>query len=248
VDFAGTSRDAEATSSSRIAERFARELRLEGMSVIVGVDRVDYTKGIPERLLAVSRLLEKYPECRKRFVFVQVGAPSRTHIPRYKEVNDEIRDLVEQINWKYSNSGWEPITLIGRSLDYSEVLALYQLADVCIVSSLHDGMNLVAKEYIAAKNNLDGVLLLSQFTGAARELRHAILTNPFDRESFADAIKDALHMGSKEKASRLRAMREYLAETNIFHWASSFITELTKFQGGALHEQSPAKVPVRLSR
>lgn len=248
VDFDGARRDAEAPGIARIAERFARELRLEGKSVVVGVDRVDYTKGIPERLLAISRFLEKYPECRNKFVFVQVGAPSRTHIPRYKEVNDEIRDLAEQINWKYSNSGWEPIALVGRSLDYSEVLALYQLADVCIVSSLHDGMNLVAKEYIAAKNNLDGVLLLSQFTGAARELRDAMLINPFDRESFADAIKNALQMGFEEKASRLRAMREYLAETNIFHWASAFITELTKLQVGALHEQSPAKIPVRLSR
>ena len=244
VDFDGTSTDATKPGIDQIAKRFAKEFRLEGMSVIAGVDRVDYTKGIPERLLAISRLLEKYPECRKRFVFVQVGAPSRIHIPKYREMNDEINDLVEQINWKHSANGWEPIAFIGRPLNYSEVLALYQLADVLIVSSLHDGMNLVAKEYIAAKNNLKGVLLLSQFTGAARELRDAILINPFDRESFADAIKQALSMEREEQQSRLRVMREYLAETNIFHWASAFITELTKLQAGAMNESFAAKVSV----
>ena len=248
VDFEGVSRDAASPAVTKIVERFTKELNLEGMSVIVGVDRVDYTKGIPERLLAVSRFLEKYPEYRRRVVFVQVSAPSRTHIPRYREMDDEISNLAEQINWQYSSNGWEPIGLIPRPLNYSEVLALYQLADVCVVSSLHDGMNLVAKEYIAAKNDLNGVLLLSRFTGAARELRDAISINPFDRESFADSIKRALDMDAEEKRSRLSAMREYLAETNIFNWAGAFITELTKLQGGALHEPIPAKVFVRGSR
>ncbi len=117
-----------------------------------------------------------------------------------------------------------------------------------MVSSLHDGMNLVAKEYIAAKNDLNGVLLLSRFTGAARELRDAILINPFDRDSFADSIRRALDMEAEEKRSRLSVMREYLAETNIFYWAGAFITELTKLQGGALHEPVPPKVFVRGSR
>lgn len=228
VDFEGTSRDAAAPGIARIAERFRTELRLEGMSVIAGVDRVDYTKGLPERLLAISRFLEKYPEWHKRFVFVQVGAPSRVHIPRYKEINDQIGDLVEQINWKHSSNGWEPIVLLSKPMSYPEVLALYQLADVFIVSSLHDGMNLVAKEYIAAKNDLNGALVLSQFTGAARELRDAVLINPFDRQNFADEINRALNMDPRERKSRLKGMREYLAETNIFHWASAFITELTK--------------------
>jgi trehalose 6-phosphate synthase len=244
VDFEGTSEDAARPEVARIAKGFIKELRLEGVSVIAGVDRVDYTKGIPERLLAISRLLEKYPEYRKRFVFVHVGAPSRIHIPKYKEMNDEIGNLVEQINWKHSVNGWEPIAFVSRALSYHEVLALYQLADVLIVSSLHDGMNLVAKEYIAAKNDLNGVLLLSQFTGAARELRDAILINPYDRESFADALNQSLSMGLEEKQSRLRAMREYLAETNIFYWAGSFVTELTKIQGGAVHESLQAKVSV----
>lgn len=248
VDFEGVSRDAAAPAVARHVERFAKELSLDGMSLIVGVDRVDYTKGIPERLLALSRFLEKYPEYRKRFVLVQVSAPSRIHIPKYKEMNDDINDLVEQINWQYSSDGWEPIVLIPRSLNYFEVLALYQLADVCVVSSLHDGMNLVAKEFIAAKNDLDGVLLMSRFTGAARELRDAVLVNPFDRESFADAIKRALDMEAEERRARLTVMREYLAETNIFNWAGAFITELTKLQGGALHDGAKAKVSVRSSR
>jgi alpha,alpha-trehalose-phosphate synthase [UDP-forming] len=242
VDFEGTSADAEDPGIIAIAERFRKELGLAGMTVIAGVDRVDYTKGIPERLLAISRFLERYPEYRKQCVFVQVASPSRVHIPKYKEMNDDISDLVEQINWKHSANGWEPIVFIGRPLNYQEVLAMYRLADVLIVSSLHDGMNLVAKEYVAARNDLKGVLLLSQFTGAARELRDAVLINPFDRESFADAIHQALSMSSEEKRSRLRAMRDYLAETNVFNWASAFITELTKLQGGAVHELFHAKV------
>jgi trehalose 6-phosphate synthase len=241
VDFEGISRDAAEPRIRKIAERFEKEMRLEGRAVIAGVDRVDYTKGIPERLLAIARFLEKYPEWKKRFVFVQVGSPSRIHIPRYKEMHDEIEDLVEQINWKHSVNGWEPIVFIGKPLSYDEVLALYLLTDVLIVSSLHDGMNLVAKEYVAAQNDLNGVLVLSQFTGAARELRDALLINPFDRESFADVIKQALSMNQAERQSRLKVMREYLAETDVFNWATVFITELTKFSG-AEYETSQSKV------
>jgi trehalose 6-phosphate synthase len=244
VDFDAASADSVGPKVREIAGRLSKEYRLDGLAVIAGVDRVDYTKGIPERLLAISRFLEKYPDYRKRCVFVQGGSPSRLHIPRYKEMNAEISALVEQINWKHSVNGWEPIVFIGRALSYHEVLALYGLADVLVVSSLHDGMNLVAKEYVAAKNELNGVLLLSQFTGAARELRDALLINPFDRESFADAIHRALSMEGEEKKARLSSMREYLAETNIFNWASAFITELTKFQGGSAYECNEAKISV----
>ena len=243
VDFEAISHDAEAPGVSRIAARFTRELRLDGMAVIGGLDRLDYTKGIPERLLALSRFLDKYPEYRKRFVFVQVGAPSRSRIPRYKELSDEIHALIEQINWKHSIDDWEPIAFIGRPLNYQEVLALYRLADVCVVSSLHDGMNLVAKEYVAARNDLNGVLLLSQFTGAARELHDAVLINPYDRESFADAIKLALDMDPDEKRAKLKAMREYLAENNVFNWAGAFVAELAKLDG-----QTYGKVSLQLSQ
>ncbi|HEX4999515.1 MAG TPA: trehalose-6-phosphate synthase [Terriglobia bacterium] len=246
VDFGSLSTDAAGDNVRELANRLAKELALENMIVIAGVDRVDYTKGIPERLLAISRLLQKYPQYKKRFVFVQVGAPSRVHIPKYKEMNDEISRLVEQINWEESVDGWEPIILLGRSLHYEATLALYTLADVLLVSSLHDGMNLVAKEYVAAKNELDGVLVLSQFTGAAREFRNALLINPFDREGFADTIHQAISMDHGEKQQRLQAMREYLAEMNIFNWASAFITELTKFQvqGETPHEASRSAVSV----
>jgi trehalose 6-phosphate synthase len=244
VDFDGMSADVQQPAVAAIAHKLVNELGLEGMTVIAGVDRIDYTKGIPERLLAISRLLEKYPDYKGRFVFVQVGSPSRIHITKYKEMNDEIGHLVEQINWKHSVNGWEPIVFVGRAFDYHEVLALYKLADVLIVSSLHDGMNLVAKEYVAARGDLGGVLLLSQFTGAARELHDAVLINPFDRESFANAIHRALSMRPAEKAARLNTMREYLAETNIFNWASSFVTELTKLQGGAASEAFQAQVSV----
>ncbi|PIV70282.1 MAG: trehalose-6-phosphate synthase, partial [Euryarchaeota archaeon CG01_land_8_20_14_3_00_38_12] len=191
----------------------------------VGVDRIDYTKGIIERFKAIDRFLEKYPQYQNNFVFVEAGAPSRTRISSYATLNDEIEKLAEEINWKYQMGYWRPIKYIQGKLGYNELLGLYRTADVCIVSSLHDGMNLVAKEFIAANVDRTGVLLLSRFAGAADELKSAVIVNPFDIEGFADAINKALKMPVSEKKKRMILLRNFVKENNIYKWVYDFISE-----------------------
>lgn len=229
VDFEKISKDVESAQIKERARRFREEFSLsKDLTVILGLDRIDYTKGILERLRAVGRFLQKYPEYKERFVFIQMGALSRVHISQYRDLNDEINDLVEEINWRYSTENWSPIIFVRRTLSYPETLAFYHLGDVCIVSSLHDGMNIVAKEYICAKNNLTGALLLSRFTGAARELPEAILINPYDIEDLAEKIKETLQMSKKDKEQRMAKLRETVAENDIYKWANKFIAELAK--------------------
>lgn len=212
---------------ARQKERIRAEHRLEGKIVAVGVDRVDYTKGIIERILAIDRFLEKYPEYRNRFVFIQIGAPSRTHIKRYHDFAAEIDELIQRKNWKYSDESWQPIIYLNRHFSPEEVRPYYELGDLCIVSSLHDGMNLVAKEYVASKHGSGGMLILSRFTGAARELTDAVLINPYAIEEFADAIKYAIEMPSAERDKRMGSMHKVVVQNNVYRWAANIITELT---------------------
>jgi len=210
----------------REVEKLKKELELENEIIAVGVDRIDYTKGIVERILAIDRFLEKYPEYKKKFVFIQLAAPSRTHIKRYHDLIGEIDELVERINWKHIDGNWKPIIYLKRHFSQDDIQPYYKLGDICIVSSLHDGMNLVAKEYIAERDDLSGCLILSQFTGASRELNEAILINPYSIEEFADSIKLAIEMPEEEKRRRMENMRNVVAENNIFRWAANIITEL----------------------
>lgn len=211
----------------REIEKIRKEYDLKDKIVGVGVDRIDYTKGIIERVLAIDRFLEKYPQYKKKFVFVQLAAPSRTHIKRYHDLMGEIDELVEKKNWKYLDGNWKPILYLKRHFSADEIEPFYALADFCIVSSLHDGMNLVAKEYVAAKKDLTGSLILSQFTGAARELTDATLINPYSIEEFADSIKVAIEMPVEEKKKRMENMRKIISENNVYRWAANIITELT---------------------
>jgi trehalose 6-phosphate synthase len=197
---------------------------------MLGLDRIDYTKGIPERLRAVDRFLEKNPQYKGKFVFIQMGRLSRMHIPAYKDLNDEINALVEEINWKHSHEGWAPILFVRRHLSYPEVMAFCKLSDICVISSLHDGMNLVAKEYVSTRSDNSGKLLLSHFTGAARELEEAILINPYDTEDFAEKIKQALVMGKEEASYRMQRMKERVAKNNIYKWSGKILSELLKFE------------------
>lgn len=229
--------DFDAISALASTEKFKargislrEEFNFEDKKIIVGVDRIDYTKGIPERLRAIDRLLEKYPEYKEKFVFFQQGQISRIHIPRYKQLNDEINSLVEEINWKHSQGTWSPIIFTRAHMPYQDILALYGIADVCVVSSLHDGMNLVAKEFVASRPDSNGVLILSQFTGSARELTDALLINPYDIECFADTLHQALEMTSEEKSRRMRKMREIVEQNNIYRWAGKVLSQLLKFE------------------
>ncbi|MFP5345107.1 MAG: trehalose-6-phosphate synthase, partial [Gammaproteobacteria bacterium] len=208
--------------------------KLEGAYVAVGVDRIDYTKGLPERFRAVGRFLEKYPQYRGRFTFVELGAPSRTHLRRYRDHIAHLEALADEINWKYQTNGWKPIHFLAAHHDARTVHAFLSMASMCIVSSLHDGMNLVAKEYVAAQES-EGVLILSEFAGAARELADALIINPYDTEQFADAIRYGMEMDSAERRARMRRMRRTVEEHNIYRWAAGFLTELA-----ATRAQEPA--------
>lgn len=207
-------------------QKIKREWDLQGKIVGVGVERIDYTKGIIERILAIDRFLEKFPEYRKKFVFIQIAAPSRTHIKRYHDLIAEIDGLIEKKNWKYSEGNWQPIIYLKRHFSSEEIKPYYAAADFCVVSSLHDGMNLVAKEYVATRHDCMGALILSKFTGAARELTDAVLINPYSIEEFADAIKYTIDMPLDEKRKRMEKMRKNVAENNVYRWAGNIIAEL----------------------
>lgn len=221
-------------SGSKEVSEYAQNLREEFLLnydfIMLGLDRIDYTKGILERLRAIDRFLEKYPEYKGKFVFIQMGRLSRMHIPTYKNLNDEINALVEEINWKHSQEGWVPILFVRRHLNYSEVMAFCKLANVCIVSPLHDGMNLVAKEYVSARTDSSGVLMLSQFTGSSRELEDAVMINPYDTEDFSEKIRFAVTMDKKEARLRMQKMRKQVADNNIYRWAGNILSELLKFE------------------
>jgi trehalose 6-phosphate synthase len=231
TDFAGLSLQVTTTEVQRETHRFQNLYGLHNRRICVGVDRIDYTKGIPERLHALDRLFTKYPHYRRQVVFLQAGPESRIHLSRYKELNDEVSRLVEEINWRHGDDDWTPIILLREHLSLPRVLALYALAEVCIVSSLHDGMNLVAKEYVAARSDGNGVLVLSRFTGAARELQQALLINPYDTEDFSDTLVRALEMDSNERRARMGALRETVANNNIYRWAGKVLSTLFTLQG-----------------
>jgi trehalose-6-phosphate synthase len=201
-------------------------LGVEALLLGVGVDRVDYTKGILERFLAIERFLEKYSTYQGKFTFIQIGAPSRTHIKRYHDLLAEVEAEADRINWRFQSDRWKPIVFLNRRHSHDEIAAYYRVADLCMVTSLHDGMNLVAKEFLAARRDERGVLILSQFTGAARELRDALLVNPYDIDQSAEAIRVALEMEPEDKQLRIHRMRRTIKEHNIYRWAGNLITEL----------------------
>jgi trehalose 6-phosphate synthase len=214
------------------ARREERQLRqrlgVRDQRLLVGVDRVDYTKGIPERFRAVDRLLTLYPDLKRRFSFVQVGAPSRVHIPAYRRLNEEVAALVEEVNWRHGNPTWRPIVYLNEHHDAEQLYPLYRAAAGCVVSSLHDGMNLVAKEFVAARDDLRGVLVLSRFTGAAEELTDALLINPYAVDEFAQALRRALVMPADEQERRMRSLRQCVADNNIYRWAGMLLSEAGK--------------------
>ncbi|MGE5197196.1 MAG: trehalose-6-phosphate synthase [Deltaproteobacteria bacterium] len=222
-----TGTSAETSGYTEQIDKIRRDFNLEGKLVAVGVDRIDYTKGIVERIMAIDRFLEKYPQYKDKFVFIQLASPSRTNIKSYQELMAEIEELVNKKNAKYAHGGWKPIIYLKRNFSQEEIRPYYMLGDLCIVSALHDGMNLVAKEYVAAKKDLNGVLILSRFTGASRELTDAVLINPYSIEEFADAIKFALEMSPEQKTKRMKSMRKVITENNVYRWAGNIITELT---------------------
>ena len=200
--------------------------KLGDTTVVLGVERIDYTKGLAERFRALARFPEKAPQYRERVTFVVLGAPSRTHIRRYRELISELEALADEINWRFRTDTWKPLHFLAAHHDAATVNAFMRMASVCIVSALHDGMNLVAKEYVAAREDGDGALILSEFAGAARELSDALIINPYDTEQFAGAILYALQMEPAERRTRMERMRRVVDENNVYRWAANLLTSL----------------------
>ncbi len=226
LDIDALSEQAKSAAVGARANRLRHQLGLVNQRVLLGVDRIDYTKGIPERLRAVDRLLATHPEYVGKLRFVQIGAPSRTRIPTYQALAREIESLVADINWRYAQGRWMPIIYRDTSHTPEEVLAFYQLADVCVVSALHDGMNLVAKEFVAARPDGDGMLVLSRFAGAAEELEQSLRINPYSVDELAAALHQALCMEEGERRARMGALRETVVRNDIYRWAGKIISEL----------------------
>jgi trehalose 6-phosphate synthase len=212
----------------------------------VGVDRLDYTKGIEERLQSVGTLLERYPEFRENFVFVQIAAPSRTRIDRYRELNERIEALALEINARWATPRKPAIVLRRFHHEPAAVFRYFRAADLCYVSSLHDGMNLAAKEFVAAREDGLGVLVLSRFTGAARDLTEALIVNPYDPREAADALAAALRMPLDEQRERMESMRRMVSEFNVYRWAGRMLIDAAEVRR---HEritgrlQKPARKP-----
>lgn len=212
--------------AAQLKETYAKQ------KIILSVDRLDYSKGIPERLEAYRRLLENNPEYRSKVKLVMVAVPSRTEVDTYRELRDEIEQTVSRINGTYGTVDWAPISYQFQNLPFDEVLALYSVADIALVTPLRDGMNLVAKEYVAAKQETPGVLLLSEMTGAIDELPEAVTINPNDTASVEKAIKQALRMPKNEQMKRMKAMQERLMLYPVQTWAEDFMTDLTNSAAG----------------
>ena len=211
-------------------EDLLRRIGVRAEYLGVGVDRIDYTKGIPERFRAIERFFEKYPEYLGRFTFVELGAPSRTHIKKYRDLMTEIEERVEKVNWRFQTNTWRPIVFLKAHHTHEAIEPFYKSSDLCMVTSLHDGMNLVAKEFVAARDDEDGVLILSQFAGASRELKDALLVNPYDIEQMADAICLAFRMPPGERRDRMGRMRANVREYNIYRWAGKLIAGLARLR------------------
>ncbi|MBI2683277.1 MAG: trehalose-6-phosphate synthase [Acidobacteriales bacterium] len=237
IDFAD--HDAAARTYKTKEEMYAwrKQLGLTDELVGIGIDRLDYTKGICERLRALDRFLTQNPEYQRRLVFVQVAVPTRSRISQYSALEQEVTELASSINRKWAARRWEPIILLKQHVPQDRLMALHRLAEFCIVSSLHDGMNLVAKEYVASRVDEDGVLILSDFAGASRELTDALVVNPFNEEETAQAIRQALQMPEEERRRRMRKMRAVVEENNIYRWAGKLLSALLKFEFTA-HEQT----------
>lgn len=249
IDFHDFARAAAAPEVTQLAQKIHADLPKR--QVILGIDRLDYTKGIPHRFQAFRNLLARYPELHRKLTLVQVVVPSRENIPKYNDLKCELDQLVGEINGQFTQSGWVPIHYIFRSLSREELLAYYRTCEIALITPLKDGMNLVAKEFCAASINEEAVLVLSEFAGAAAQLqRGALLVNPYDVEGVADAIHRAFAMNTEERRVRMRKLRRVVRDYDIFWWVDAFLRaaiakDLRSFPG--LDEYVPQTDEVTLS-
>lgn len=224
----------ETIARDKATESVSRKVRRDALpgdgQLLLGVERVDYTKGIPRRFLSISRLLDEHPELIGKVTLLQVAVPSRSDVPEYAAYDQEMVEQAAQINQRYGRAGWMPIRLVRTSLDQETLVAYYRAADVCIVSPLQDGMNLVAKEFVACQEGRFGVLVLSRFAGAAREMKEALLINPYDIGATAETLYRAICLPAEERQRRLTALRRRLSRNTIQDWMDDIFAEVARLQ------------------
>jgi alpha,alpha-trehalose-phosphate synthase [UDP-forming] len=228
IDFEEHTAVANSVAVKQAVQRWSTQLNLKDRALGIGIDRLDYTKGIPERLRALDRYFELYPEERGKLQFVQIAVPSRSGLTAYRQIREEVDELVQRVNNRWQTPDWTPVTLLKQQYGPADMIALHQLADFCSVTALHDGMNLVAKEYVASRLDCRGALVLSKFAGAARELQDALIVNPFSIDEVAKAYRAALKMPAGEARRRMAKMREAVEDNNVYRWAGKILTSLLR--------------------
>jgi trehalose-6-phosphate synthase len=231
ISIAFTLKDYEIKTTER--QEPAELLKQHGITaqfMCIGVERIDYTKGLIEKFLAIERFLDKYPSYKGNFTLVQIGAVSRSLLKTYSDTINAVETEINRINWKFKTKNWQPILFLKRHHSHEEIMPYYKGANLCMVTSLHDGMNLVAKEFIASRDQNDGVLILSRFAGASQELHGALIVNPYDIEKTADAIKQALEMPKEKQAQKMKQMRRMIMNHNVYAWASNILRAMASIQ------------------
>lgn len=231
ISIAFTLKDYESQNHFKMeASELLRQHGINAQSFGIGVDRIDYTKGLIEKFLSIERFFEKYSEYQGKFTFVQIGAPSRSLLKSYSDTINAVDTEVSRINWRFKQKNWQPILFLKKHHSHEEIMPFYRSAEFCMVTSLHDGMNLVAKEFIASREQNDGVLILSRFAGAANELHGAVIINPYDIEQSADAIKDSLEMPLEIQQQKMKQMRRMVMSHNVYSWASNILRTMASIQ------------------
>jgi len=226
IDTLEVARQAKRSAASAATQRLIRSL--ENRALAIGVDRLDYSKGIPQRFEAFAHFLSQHPEWRSRISFLQIAPPSREEVPEYRELRSRLERLAGATNGRYAEPDWMPIRYVNRSFNQATLAGFYRVSDIAVVTPLRDGMNLVAKEYIAAQDPDDpGVLILSSFAGAADELKQAIIINPFDSDDIAESFVTALRMPLAERRERWQAMFDYLLHNDVIAWRTRYLDALT---------------------
>jgi trehalose-6-phosphate synthase len=245
IDVERYERLARRPEAARRAEQLRARYASGAATLGVSVDRIDYTKGIPERLRALDLLWAEAPELRGNLTFLIVATPSRSELASYKALEDEVLSTVAAINERWGTPDWTPIVLLHENVDAAELAAIYRAGDLCLVSSLQDGMNLVAKEFVACNVDEQGVLVLSRLTGAAEEIEGAILINPFNVDGVVAGLREAIGMPRAERRARMRAMRARLRRATIFDWLRAILTRVDELAPPTVDRPSQPRVRPR---
>ena len=231
ISIAFTLKDYESHDQDRaMPSELLRQYGIQAEYMAIGVERIDYTKGLIEKFLAVERFLDKYPHYQGRFTLVQIGAVSRALLKTYSDTVSAVEAEINRINWKFKTKNWQPILFLKKHHSHEEIQPFYRSANLCMVTSLHDGMNLVAKEFIASRDHNDGALILSRFAGASQELQGALIVNPYDIEQMGDAIKTALEMPLDQQLHKMKLMRRMIMNHNVYSWASAILRAMASIQ------------------